>query len=205
MHQNNVVRTPAFNGLPILLDPTRDQACHGEILDALQSIFSWTTGRHCKVMLIRLDVRFPSWGEWPADNSVLEGFIANYVKHMSRQGLDPKYLWAREQSTAPTPHYHICLWLDGSKTQSPNNWLTLADELWARALGLQPGCYGLIEYCLKDRAGNPQRNGIMIRRGSPDFESTMAECFRWASYLAKTSTKGRGPTGVKNFSCSRLN
>jgi hypothetical protein len=48
------------------------------------------------------------------------------------------------------------------------------------------------------------RNGIMIRRGDPEYHVVFCECFRWASYLAKVDTKGMAPRDVNEFSSSRI-
>lgn len=204
MRKSNVITGPHYRGYPLLESNKMGIGVHQEILDKVQAILRTMTSSHNKVFFMRFDVRFPQQGGYPQDNRLFEGFIASFVKNLKRHGLSPMYLWVREQSSnAYQHHYHCCLWLNGSLTQSTYSHLLKAEELWAKALCLPKGTKGLIDYCDHSWDGQCQPNGIMIRRGSSDFESKFNQCFEWSSYLAKTVTKGNCPPGVRQFGCSK--
>jgi hypothetical protein len=82
--------------------------------------------------------------------------------------------------------------------------ISKAEELWNKALGIPPSNHGLINYCTRDRHGDPQENGIMLRRNDPDFEAQYERCFHWASYLAKSNTKGNVPKNIREIGCCLL-
>ena len=128
------------------------------------------------------------------------------MKNLSRQGLKPQYIAVREQSTEKHQHYHVALLLDGQKTQSIYNHIKTAERLWDNALGLEPreGGYGLIDDCTTSRTGETQINGVMLRPDDPDMEKKKEDCFRRASYLAKTNTKGNAPKYQREMFSSRI-
>jgi hypothetical protein len=149
---------------------------------------------------------------YPEDNTLFEGFLANLIKNLKRKtvkrgSLDPYYLWVREAEYENTPnhHYHCILLLDSNKTHKIHNHLAKAEELWNRALDLPyTARSGLIDYCVKDRYGNPQENGIMLRREDRGFQQEFIRCYHWASYLAKVNTKGNAGSSVREMGSSQL-
>jgi hypothetical protein len=84
--------------------------------------------------------------------------------------------------------------VNGNALDNPHSILEKASNLWGRALGVDPA--GLVHRCDKDRDGNRQENGIMIRRGSPDEATQRAKCEQQASYLAKAYSKDIRPKGA---------
>ena len=128
------------------------------------------------------------------------------MKNLSRQGLKPQYIAVREQSREKHQHYHVALLLDGQKTQSIHNHIKTAERLWDSALGLEPreNGYGLVDDCTTSRTGDKQVNGVMLRPDDPDMEEKKDDCFRRASYLAKTSTKGNPPKYQREMFSSRI-
>ena len=95
--------------------------------------------------------------------------------------------------------------LDGQEAKSIHNHILKAEELWARQHGLDPSKnHGLIDDCTKDRNGNRQKNGIMIRKDNQaEYEDKLNQCFKWSSYLAKVNTKNI-PKNMKSFGHTRL-
>ena len=154
---------------------------------------------------MRYDVRIPE-GMYLDDNKTFRDFQANFMKNLSRQGLKPQYIAVREQSREKHQHYHVALLLDGQKTQSIHNHIKTAERLWDSALGLEPreNGYGLIDDCTTSRTGEKQINGVMLRPDDPDMEEKKDDCFRRASYLAKTSTKGNPPKYQREMFSSRI-
>jgi hypothetical protein len=201
MRPSNVIHAASFNQLPILASEAR--GCHGEILDKLHRLFEHMLNTHNKVFFMRFDVRYPDGYPCPLDNTIFCDFIANFIKNRKREGLDPVYLWVREQPSNECPHFHCVALLNGNRTQSVYGHLEVAEYLWARALGITDG-RGLICHCQPDPNSGRRQNGIMLKRESPDFQSVLDEAFRWSSYLSKTSTKGMGPNNVREFGASEL-
>ena len=74
-------------------------------------------------------------------------------------------------------------------TQSIHNHIATAERLWDRTLGYpeRENGYGLVDDCTTSRTGEKQINGVMLRHDDPEMESKKDECFKRASYLAKTS------------------
>jgi hypothetical protein len=195
---------PTFQGLPVQARP--DRPCRSDILESLAQLFEATVPSRHKTFFLRFDLRFPTNPYYPPDNSFFQTFIDSFAKHLRREGYAPGYFWVREggsKSPGDHHHYHLVLLLDGRKTQSIFGHLAIAERMWALALGI-PEAAGLVNYCLKDRDGNPQQNGIMIRRDDPNWRDAYATCFHWASYLGKCTGKGEAPKSVREFGCSQI-
>ncbi|MDD5598320.1 MAG: inovirus-type Gp2 protein [Victivallaceae bacterium] len=203
MLESNITYQPFYNNLPILTDQERHLGCHTEILDRISTLFEYMLSKHCKVLFMRFDVRFPQFNYYPDDNTLFEKFIAGFIKHLKRQSLDPYYLWVRERSREKHHHYHCILWLNGGKTRYIYSHLQKAEELWNRTLGLSPTYRGLIDYCMVSRDGQRQRNGIMLNRHDPELPAIIASCYAWGSYLSKANTKESIP-GIRQWSSSLL-
>ena len=139
-------------------------------------------------------------------HNALFGNVTGGVSHAEKIRLTPQYIAVREQSREKHQHYHVALLLDGQKTQSIHNHIQTAERLWDTTLGLpaRENGYGLIDDCTTSRTGEKQVNGVMLRPDDPDMEAKKADCFRRASYLAKTNTKGNAPKGQREMFSSRI-
>ena len=73
-------------------------------------------------------------------------------------------------------------------------------------MGLEPreNGYGLIDDCTTSRTGDKQINGVMLRPDDLDMEKKKDDCFRRASYFAKTNTKGNAPKYQREVFSSRI-
>ena len=60
-------------------------------LDLLEHMLS----KHSQVLLVRLDIRFPTNYPCASDNSLFQGFIENYRRRLADWKLDPHLLWVR--------------------------------------------------------------------------------------------------------------
>ena len=103
-----------YKEYPVMVNQEQKQYCDKRILE--------------KIM--RYDARFPQDDCEHADNHSFRSFHANFMKNLSRKGLKPQYVAVREQSREKHQHYHVCLWLDGNKTQSIHNHIQTAERLW---------------------------------------------------------------------------
>ena len=194
-----------YNDHSIMTDKDRGLSCNTEILREIERQFEYAEENKSKIFFMRYDVRFPK-NMYMEDNKTFRDFQANFIKNLSRQGLKPQYVAVREQSKEKYQHYHVALLLDGQKTQSIHNHIQTAERLWNSALGLEPreNGYGLIDDCTTSRTGEKQINGVMLRPDDPEMEKKKDDCFRRASYLAKTTTKGNVPKGQREMFSSRI-
>lgn len=196
---------PEFNDHPILTDKEKGLRCDKKILQTINDTFNHFFDNHDRGLFMRCDLRFPQDERNRTDNEAFHAFQANFMKNLSRKGLDPHYVAVREQSKGTEhPHYHEFLLLDGRKTQSIHDHIQKADKLWANALDV-PGTKGLFDDCTKDKQGNRQPNGVILRKDDPDFESKLDGCMQRASYLAKVNQKESTPRKVRELFSTRLN
>ena len=188
-----------------MTDKDRGLSCDTRILDEIEKQFDYAEETKNKTFFMRYDVRIPE-GMYIEDNKTFRDFQANLIKNLSRKGLKPQYVAVREQSREKHQHYHAVLWLDGQKTQSIHNHLQTAERLWDSALGLpeRENGYGLIDDCTTSRTGERQINGVMLRPDDPEMKAKKEDCFRRASYLAKTNTKGNAPKWQREVFASRI-
>ena len=194
-----------YHGYPIMTDKDRGLSCDTRILDEIEKQFDYAEETKNKTFFMRYDVRIPE-GMYIEDNKTFRDFQANFTKNLSRKGLKPQYVAVREQSREKHQHYHAVLLLDGQKTQSIHNHLQTAERLWDSALGLpeRENGYGLIDDCTTSRTGERQINGVMLRPDDPEMKAKKEDCFRRASYLAKTNTKGNAPKWQREVFASRI-
>ena len=192
-----------YKEYPVMVNQEQKQYCDKRILEKIEDQFNYAEQGKSKVFFMRYDARFPQDDCEHADNHSFRSFQANFMKNLSRKGLKPQYVAVREQSREKHQHYHVCLWLDGNKTQSTHNHIQTAERLWRSQLGLPEG-QGLIDDCTHSRTGTKQINGVMLRHDDPEYETKKADCFRRASYLAKIHTKGNTPKGQWEVFSSRI-
>ena len=98
------------------------------------------------------------------------------------------YLWVREHGKRAAQHYHLALFLDGSKVQYPQGVFGLCVGIWEgwnqpRPAFTQGRCY------------------YMLKRGDA---ATYQSAFYHLSYYAKTNTKGNRPSHTNDYSTSRI-
>jgi hypothetical protein len=194
-----------FHDYPIMTDQQRGLACDTKILTEIERQFDYAEETKSKIFFMRYDIRFPE--EYThADNGVFREFQSKFMKKLSRHGLKPQYVAVREQSREKHQHYHVALLLDGQKTQSIHNHILDAERLWDSTLGLpaKENGYGLIDDCTTSRDGEHQENGVMLRYDDIFRGKKKDDCFRRASYLAKTNTKGNAPKYQREMFSSRI-
>ena len=162
--------------------------------------------------ILYYDVRFPQGYDYPNDNELFSLFQESFIKNRKRAGYDPAYIAVRECSREKHQHYHVVLMMDGHKTQSPHDHIQTAERLWEKTLNLPPKCdhtgratsYGLIDDCMRNRQGQPQENGVMLRKDDPEYERKYDQCFRRCSYLAKVNQKDASPKHQRELFSSRI-
>jgi hypothetical protein len=175
-----------------------------EILDKLYSLLITYTQKHCKALFIRFDLHFEESKQACRSNRALDHFLENFKKRLIRDDLDPRVFWVREQTSLErNQHYHLILLVDGNKTQSYFNHLETAKEIWSW-VNMVNESSSTVNFCNKNKNGNNQQNGVMMRRSPDGIIENFQQCFQWASYLAKFETKGMAPRGVRETGCSNV-
>ena len=197
-----IISSTHFNGKPILTKTQQNYTLEVETLARLEALIENMKNHHSKVLFIRFDVRYPEHTAFPSDNILFSTFMAAFIKHLERNGLDPAYLWVREQNQAANQHYHCILLLNGHKIQNYYPVLQKADALWSNMLGVP--CQGLVHFCDTRPDGSRQKNGLMIRRDKHSQEGLEDQCFQWGSYLAKTATKDDNLYNTRSVGNSRI-
>lgn len=119
-----------YKEYPVMVNQEQKQYCDKRILEKIEDQFNYAEQGKSKVFFMRYDARFPQDDCEHADNHSFRSFQANFMKNLSRKGLKPQYVAVREQSREKHQHYHVCLWLDGNKTQSIHNHIQTAERLW---------------------------------------------------------------------------
>lgn len=198
MQINNVTFNPIFHGYEIQAYPERQLGCYIDILERIEAVFYHHMFEHrmSKTLFMRFDLTFPQTIQYPPDNSLVESFTSDFMKHLSRKGLSPHYLWVRERKEGRlNHHYHFFILLKGQVTRQFWHHLQKAEQIWKTKLDLIGNNQGLVDFCNRD--GN---NGIMIFRNNP--VSINAGLY-WASYLAKISTK-EFISGIRVYGSSLL-
>jgi len=180
-----------------------------DILMAIQQRLGLMIWSHCKIFFVRLDVGYPPGYPHDGKNTDISELIRRLKEWYSNNGVDCHYVGVREQNESELPHYHVVLFLDGSKKENGRSVQSRADKIWKRIVGANSARVHLCERYDKS-------HGIMIRRPSPlslgqtqideqsAFEASRQATLEWARYLAKTDTKGNAPKAVNEFFCSRI-
>lgn len=184
-----------------------------EILDAIQSNIDFMCDHHCKVLLVRFDLRFPAGTIHQSRNDEISDFIKALTNHYTDQSIATRYVWAREQWNSDAPHYHVAFLLNGSRVQNPQNVWFNAEDIWSRITNGPPR---LVHHCWGEPIGGDFHGGIMIRRPSAKaseqdrleqrqaYESARRAALEWTSYLAKNNSKDNTPFRVRRYGSSRL-
>lgn len=183
--------------------------CNKDILKTIYEQMETMSNKHNKVLFVRFDLRYPIGYESSDGSEHVSELFKRLVEKYQRQGVDTRYIWAREQKNdQDVQHYHCVLLMDGNRVQRYFSILEVVTEIWGRILGRDGR--GLVDYC--DRQGN----GIMIRRPSSnavgpelmrqqnDYKEKFDQCYKWASYLAKVNQKAYTPYSMRSYGASRI-
>lgn len=178
-----------------------------DIMGTIEKICDRMTARFSRVLCIRMDVRFPT--DYPHDglNREIGDLTKRLRESLGFHDIEVQYVWAREQKTSDNPHYHLMVFVDGHKVQSPYRIFSAAERLWGNVIGAS--AKGLIDHCNHEYNGDRAHNGIMLRRpaneiSGQEFDDARAYVLFRAAYLAKTHTKGNAPYRVREYGYSQL-
>ena len=168
----------------------------------------WTmTERHSKVLVARLDLRFPKDHNADKSNRDFSKTMQAVCQEFSRKGYDPQYVAKREQMTSENQHYHVGILLDGNKKRSINAVRETVEKHWARQLDIpleEVQQKALVYPCNKAPDGSPRESGRMIKRGSWEQKTDEKESLKQLSYLAKVDNRDVTPSSTKKFFTSQF-
>ena len=167
---------------------TLNKTMNGKILKAIDRVRDDYSDNHSTMLTMRMDVHLPEG----TDQSRIMAFNHRFIESQKNKGYDPAYVMVREVSDEDKTHYHMALFLNGQKIQSPYYVFKDAERILFNVAG--PG--GVINQC---NIGH--RNGIMVKRDDPDPRN-LQESQRQSSYLAKTDQKEN--VKGKTFFTSRI-
>jgi hypothetical protein len=141
--------------------------------------------KHCKVLVIRLDVHIP---EHTKLNTNI-GLFVDYLKRFIQRYYSTKnvgYIWVRETEKAKKQHYHLCIYVDGNKVRTSYKIVEWAERYLTSK--------GMTLY-------RPNNTFIMVLRND---KQTIDNAVYRMSYLAKVRGKGYVDKHVRNYSSSRI-
>jgi hypothetical protein len=192
-----------YKGMSINTNKEKNQGCITSILDTYQNIRSNMLDKHCKVMQVRFDLRYPDDNSVAPDSEHIQSFSRNIKhklnneKHAGGSKVDAQGLWSKERHKSRHPHYHCILLVNANAKQRYYPIVVEAKRQWNHVLHTQQD--GLVDYC--DQHGE---NGIIIKRGSDNEKEQLDRCSYQASYLAKDRSKDRMEKGSRLFSGSHV-
>ena len=168
----------------------------------------WTmTERHSKVLIARLDLRFPKDHNADKSNRDFSKTMQAVCQEFTRKGYDPQYVARREQVSSENQHYHVGILLDGNKKRSMNAVRETVEKHWARQLDIpleEVQQKALVYPCNKAPDGSPRESGRMIKRGSWEQKTDEKESLKQLSYLAKVDNRDVTPSSTKKFFTSQF-
>lgn len=109
--------------------------------------------------------------------------MAKINQKLTRDNLDPTYIWVREQNTSQHPHFHCAVLVDGHKSQNPYRVFSTAERLWKSTIDSESD--GLLHRCEKSKNGNYHKNGIMIRKDDENYFESIDEVKRRCHILQR--------------------
>ena len=176
-------------------------------MQSIENLLWPMTERHSKVLIARLDLRFPKDHNADKSNRDFSKTMQAVCQEFSRKGYDPQYVAKREQMTSENQHYHVGILLDGNKKRSINAVRETVEKHWARQLDIpleEVQQKALVYPCNKAPDGSPRESGRMIKRGSWEQKTDEKESLKQLSYLAKVDSRDVTPSSTKKFFTSQF-
>lgn len=168
-----------------------------QIQEKATQLFDDYQQRHSRVLSVREDIHYPEEFGPVSGNDDIVKTMAKVVQTFARKGLDPAYIWVREQEKSEHPHYHCLVLLNGQKTRSASMVYDVTERHWQNTIGTESK--GLVHHCNGTRE-HPHENGEVISRsqGRPEYVN------RQISYIAKPTEKSPRKDGLRDFGMSRM-
>ena len=185
--KEEVTYESTFNGHSINTNKDKNLACYEKVLSKIETVLDSMLDKHSKVMIARLDLRYPNSDNIICNSNLVSDFTYNLKRSLNREKnagnhfVDAQIITVQEQDKSNHPHFHLAVIVNGNAKRSPYPIFDKANKLWKTATGSSSD--GLVDYC------NRHENGIIIDRNSPSFEKDFDKAFYQLSYLAKVRGK----------------
>ena len=178
-------------------------------MQAIDNLLWTMTERHSKVLVARLDLRFPKDHNADKSNRDFSKTMQAVCQEFSRKGYDPQYVAKREQLTSDNQHYHVGLVLNGNKKRSLEAVRQTVEKHWGNQLDLpveEVRQKALVYPCNKAPDGSHRSNGRMINRNNEYYQvgEAVQDSIRQLSYLAKVDKRDVTPSNTKKFFTSQF-
>lgn len=172
-------------GNSVYLVNAKVSGCYTHMLKSMMGQLFNMLSHHNRLLVLRFDLHQP---KYQPNNKRITDFNRNLFKRLKRKYRVKRigYFWVREQETAPAPHYHYVLFLDGNKVRHSKKVLPLIREVWENMSG---------SYFV------PKRCYYHFHRSD---EARIRKLIYRISYLAKGRGKGNRPPQTKDSSPSRI-
>lgn len=192
---------------------TTKDTYRANIQGKIEELIDEANERHNKVLPIRMDFHFPQGYQHNGENEEIQKLHKRVSRRDRYRRTDSRYLTVREQNTSDCPHYHTLLLVDGNKHQNPRGIQEEVASIWLDIVGSDQK--GIVNFC-KHQEGYPIPPLEMIRRPSSRatgeqlekqtaaFEKARQVALDHADYLAKETTKGNAPDGVREMLASQV-
>lgn len=199
-----------FNDSPV---QTQCGALNVSYLQQIDSTLQLAIKCHPRTLAVRVDLRFPISAQ-RTDDAVISRFCSSLkaqiqadLKAKARNGrrVHPcrlRYVWVREQDSAPLHHYHVLLLLNadtyhclGSFKANTGNLASRIRSAWASALGI-----GVAE--IGGSVHFPDNPIYRIDALSSNYPQSYGAVRYRASYMAKLATKNYG-RHIRHIGCSQ--
>ncbi len=192
MIRSKTITTPIYNDTKINVN---HNGCYTRLLDRIHTLHRHALQRRQRNLFTMLTFTVPQNLPFPED--IFSRFLEAFIRHLTRNGSAPFYFWVREQQTAPTPHWHLLLWISGHQHHSAFTIIQSAQHYWNRLFSLPDDYLGLVGW----NAATPE---IFLDSNDPGFEHQSQSVLRWSSYLAKCTEKDLTPRNVRSYGSSYL-
>ena len=122
------------------------------------------------------------------DSKMVSMFLKNLKRRIEREyrTAEVGHIWVRETETAKSQHYHVSLYLDGSKIRHSSKLIEIISDAWSKRR--DGNTVGLVEKCFYNVTD----------------ETTKADAIYRLSYLGKARGKGYRDPQAKDFGASRI-
>jgi len=177
----------SFKGHTINTNKEKSLGCYDKILNKIKNTMDTMLENHSKIMITRLDLRYPKTEDIICERKHLSDFSYNLKRSLNREKnagnhyVDAQIITVQEQDKSNHPHYHVAVIVNANAKKSPYSIHEKADKLWKTAI--HSSSDGLVDHC------NKHKNGIIINRNSSSFEEDYDKVFYQLSYLAKVRGK----------------
>lgn len=174
-------------GEVLQVNASKKRGCYLEILQKLHEQLSNMLSHHNKVLVVSMV--FHQY-EYTPDNKLFSRFIRKLRKRFCEkyQAKRLGFIWVREKGKGKAQHYHLAVFVDGSKVQTSHSLFEMCAKIWEGWNQPRPA------FC-------PKRCYYQLNRKNTQI---FGKAFLHLSYFAKTRSKGKRPSATNDYSTSRI-